>query len=157
MGAEAAVLEGEAATLDGEDEAALFAVRVAARIEDHAVAGLEAGTEAVEFHPVASGGGDLTGEGSAFFGEASVDEALVIDAVEPAGEEAAAEGHGQVVAVLAGDGAGLAGEGGIDGLAVDAGDGGDVFRRLEAAFDFEAADAEGDEFGDFVDRGEVLG
>ena len=45
---------------------------------------------------------------------------------------------------------------GIDGLAIDARDGGDVFRRLEAAFDFEAGDAQLDEARDFLHRGEVL-
>jgi hypothetical protein len=45
----------------------------------------------------------------------------------------------------------------VDGFAVDLGDGGDVFGGFEAAFDFEGADAEFDEAGDFFDGGEVLG
>ena len=44
----------------------------------------------------------------------------------------------------------------VDGFAVDLGDGGDVFGGFEAAFDFEGADAEFDEAGDFFDGGEVL-
>jgi hypothetical protein len=45
----------------------------------------------------------------------------------------------------------------VDGFAIDLGDGGDVFGGFEAAFDFEGADAEFDEAGDFFDGGEVLG
>ena len=44
----------------------------------------------------------------------------------------------------------------INRLAINAGDGGDVLGRFEAAFDFEGADAEFDEAGDFLDGGEVL-
>ena len=44
----------------------------------------------------------------------------------------------------------------VDGFAIGLGDGGDVFWGFESAFDFEAADAEGDELGDFIDGGEVL-
>ena len=46
--------------------------------------------------------------------------------------------------------------GGIDGFAVDGGDGGDVFGGFQAAFDFEAGYAAGDESGDFPDGSEVL-
>ncbi len=44
----------------------------------------------------------------------------------------------------------------VDGFAIDLGDGGDVLGGLEAAFDFEAADAERDELGDLLDGGEIL-
>ena len=37
---------------DGEDEAALFAVGVAAGVEDDPVAGFEGGSDAVEFDPI---------------------------------------------------------------------------------------------------------
>ena len=89
---------------------------------------------------------------------AAVDEPLVIDPVHPSAEEPAAEGHLEIVPIAAGDGFCVvaACDGGVDGLAVDAGDAGDVFRGFEAAFDFEAADAELDEVRDFVDGGEVL-
>ena len=100
----------------------------------------------------------MADDGASFFGVATVDEPLVIDPVHPAAEETAAEGHLEIVPIAAGDGFGVvaAVEGGVDGLAVDAGDAGDVFGGFEAAFDFEAADAELDEVRDFVDGGEVL-
>ena len=47
--------------------------------------------------------------------------------------------------------------GGVEGFAVDLGDGGDVFGGLETAFDFEGFDAGFDEVGDEVDGGEILG
>ena len=47
--------------------------------------------------------------------------------------------------------------GGVEGFAVNFGDGGDVFGGLEAAFDFEGLDPGFDEVGDEVNGGEVLG
>jgi hypothetical protein len=44
----------------------------------------------------------------------------------------------------------------VDGLAVDRGDGGDVVGRFEASLDLERAEAESDQFGDLVDRRQVL-
>ena len=47
-------------------------------------------------------------------------------------------------------------QGSIDGLAIDGGDGGDVVRRFEPAFNFEGTEAKPDQLRDFVDGGEVL-
>ncbi len=49
-----------------------------------------------------------------------------------------------------------AGSGIVDGFAIDAGDGGDVFGGFEAAFDLEGDDPGFDEIRDKIDGGEVL-
>ena len=46
---------------------------------------------------------------------------------------------------------------GVEGFAIDTGDGGYVFRGFEAAFDFETFHARADEIWDEIDGGEVLG
>ena len=50
----------------------------------------------------------------------------------------------------------MCGQGAVDGLAVDRGDGGDVVGRFEASLNLERAEAESDQFGDLVDRRQVL-
>lgn len=125
--------------------------------------------------------GDGAEEGAAFFAEASVGEVGVVGAGEPSGGEAAGEGHFEGVAVFGSDGGSgllcrlawnavalrtlhrsvptgsVPTDCGVEGFAVGAGDGGDVFGGFEAAFDLVGLDAGGDELGDEVDGGEVLG
>ena len=47
--------------------------------------------------------------------------------------------------------------GAIDGLAINAGDGGNVVRRFEPTLDLEGVEAEFDELRDLIDSGEILG
>ena len=80
----------------------------------------------------------------------------MIHAVHPAGEQAAAEGHLQFVAILRRRRLDLVREGGINGFAIDARDAGNVFRRLEPALDFETGDTQLHEARDFLHRGKIL-
>lgn len=52
---------------------------------------------------------------------------------------------------------GFAGEGVVDGLAVDLGGAGDVVGAFGSAFDFQGVDAHVDQFGDVLDGAEVFG
>lgn len=156
-------VEDDAIVFDFPDGGTLFEIAIFAGVEDDAVArfewGVEGGGRGVEADPVVLCLGDGAEEGSAFFAEFAVGEVGVVGAVEPAGGEAAGEGHFEFVAILRGGVGGVCGFFGkccVDGFAVDAGDGGDVFGGFEAAFDFEADDAGVDEVWDEVYGGEVL-
>ena len=84
--------------MDFVDAAALFAVGVAAAIDDDAVAGSD-GRERFDFDVAAADGADGAEERAALFAVAGVDELLVVDAVHPAGVEASGEGHFEFVFV----------------------------------------------------------
>ena len=77
--------------------------------------------------------------------------------MHPSGVETAGESHLQQIAVLVAHLAGLPRHGGIDRLAVDLADGGDIFRGLEPSLDLEAGDPAFDQLRDVVHRGEILG
>ena len=51
----------------------------------------------------------------------------------------------------------MLGQGAIDGLAINGGDGGNVVRGFEPPLDLERVEAEFDEFRDLIDSGEILG
>jgi hypothetical protein len=137
---EVAVAEAEdglavALGLDLIDASAFFTGGVVAGVEDDAVAGLEGGFEA-ERNVVVGDAGHGAEEDAALGAEAAVGEFLVLDAVEPAGVEAAGERHREFVfgadgvevhsLVLVATGV-VFGEDFVEGLAVDARDAGDVF------------------------------
>lgn len=155
-------MEDDAVVLDAPDAGPLFEVSVFASIEDDAVTCLECGDlfggRGVEANPSVLRFDDGAEEGAALFAKATVGQVGVIGAAEPAVGEAAREGHFEGVFILGSDGLdGGAAHGGVEGFAVDLGDGGDVLGRLKAAFDFEGFDPGLDEVGDEVDGGEVLG
>lgn len=76
--------------------------------------------------------------------------------MQPARGESARKRHFQLVAIKRRNGIALLREGGVDGFAINAGDGGDVFGRFEATLDFERGNARLDELGDEIDGGEIL-
>ena len=141
--------------------AALLAFVRLAGVEDDAVAGLERSGEA-EGDGLVLHARDFAEKDAALGAEAGVGEFLVVDALEPTGEETAGETHLKLVAgglgfeFRRGD-AGEVGHDLVEGLAVDPGDARDVFGRLEAAFDFQRGDSGADEVGEHLEAGEVLG
>ncbi len=127
-------------------------------VEHHAVAGLKRA-----FEPDAHAGGgdvpDLAQEHAALFGEARVDQRLVVDAPEPARVQPARKGHLHLVQPFrkrGGRGCVPARRHGIQRLAVNPGDAGDVLRGLQPAFDLERRHAQPHQIGDHLDAREVL-
>ena len=68
-----------------------FFVRLA-RVEDHAVAGLDRRSE-IQNYAIAHDFFDFAQKNPAFFAKARVDQFLVVDAAEPAGVKPARKGH----------------------------------------------------------------
>ncbi len=120
-------------------------------VEDDAVAGFE-GREQTEEDAAGGDAADFPQIDAAFFAEAGVDKALVVDAAKPAGMKAAGKGHFEVVAGLGG----RLGDGAVQGAAINLGDVGDVFGGFEAAFDFEGGDAGAEEIGQDLQTGQIL-
>jgi len=107
-----------------------------AGIEDHAVAGMQRDFR-IDLDKIAPHARDLARERAALFPEARADQFLVIDAVQPAGEKSAREGHFQRVLVFGRKRVLALREGGIERFAINLANRGDVFGRFEPAFDLE--------------------
>ncbi len=151
------LVEDESAIFDFPNAGALFEVAVFSSIEDHAITWSDGDAGGVgQGDPAAAAFIDGAEQGSAFFAEAAVSEVGVIGAAEPTVGEATGEGHFQGVAIGIGDGGFRLCHRIIEGLAVDASDGGDVLGRFESALDFERLHAGFHQIGDEVDCGEVL-
>ena len=140
-----------------ENSAALLALRVATGVENHSVAGFQFHSKRVQLDMVMGRFFYQADEGTALFAEAGANKLLMIHAMHPAGIEPAGKCHLEAIPILRGDFFEFLGQRGIQGFAVNLGHGGDIFRGLEAAFDFERAHAPGDEIGDLIHRREVLG
>ena len=81
---------------------------------------------------------------------------LVVDPVKPSGKKAAAKGHFQPISLFGRGGGRLIAQGAVDRLAVDGCNRSEVVRRLQPALDLKRAEAQPDEFRDFVDGREIL-
>ena len=134
-----------------------FVLGIGAPIDDDTVAWMKRGEHFLELDPVGSSPCYFSRERATLFSKASVNELLMVYAMEPAGKKAAAECHLESVFVFLGGGGGVNGYGAIDGLAINGGDGGNVVRRFEPTLDLERVEAEFDEFRDLIDSGEILG
>src|ERR1035437_1152549 len=107
-----------------------------AGVEDDTIARFQWGLQ-VKADTLALDPRDLAQEHAALLAEAGMDELLIIGAVKPPGIEPAREGHLHVIAVLRGDRSQL-----IKGLAVDAGDVGDVLGRFKPPLDLQRGRSE---------------
>ena len=146
-----AALEKERALAHFPDAPALFVVSIAAGIEHDAIARLDrrfAGHDDV----IVGNRRDHANERAALGAVPGRHEGLVVDAVEPAGVQAAREGQLQFVPVVGGEFAGR----GVNGFPVNLAGGGDVLGRFQPALDLEAGHAEPEQFRDRADRREVL-
>ena len=160
LGARGLVLE----MLDSIDAPALLLFVRPSGIEHHAVAQFQRGLQ-MQGHFPALDPGDGAQEHAAFFPEARMDQALVIDAAKPAGVQAPGERHLHVVPrrsdfLCRGRIRGRIRRRRpetIQGLAIDPGDAGDIFRRLEPALNFERGHAGAHEFRQHVQPGQILG
>ena len=92
---------------------------------------------AVDFDPARAAMGDHALQGTAFFAKFSVGEIRMVRTRQPAGRKPAGKGHFQRIAVVIGGRRRLSVDRGIERFSIDPGDGGDVFRRLQASFDLE--------------------
>ena len=70
-------------TLNAEEKSAGFVVGIRAAIDDDSVARMERGEDFIQLEPIRPSAGDLTRKRATFFSEASVDELLMVDPVEP--------------------------------------------------------------------------
>ena len=139
------------------DASTLFIFFRFAGVEHHTITWFKRAFEP-EHHTIAQYPGDFAQIHPAFLPKTGVNQFLVVGAAKPAGVQAAAEGHFQVV--LGGSAEEYEGRGGgadsgfaldsrlstldrriqrIQRLSVNARDIGDILRRFEAAFDFEEA------------------
>ena len=89
-------------TLDAEEKTARFVLGIRAPIDDDTVARMEWGENFIQLEPVRPSAGDLACKWAAFFSKASVNELLMVHAMEPAGKKAAAECHFQSVFIFLG-------------------------------------------------------
>ena len=121
-----------------------------AGVEDDAIARFQRGLQ-VKADTLALDPRDLAQEHAALLAEAGMDKSLVIGAVKPPGVEPAREGHFHVVAVVRGDGPQL-----VEGLAVDAGDVGDVFGGLKPPLDLQRGHAHTNQLRQDFQPGQVL-
>ena len=149
------VFEKKTPAPDLINAATLFRVRVAAGVEHDSVAGFQSRLR-FDLDEIFSHSRDHARERPPLFSKSRGDEFLMIDAVHPAGEQAARESHLEFVAVGIADRFRLFLQCRVDRLAIDLRDGGYVFGRFQAALDFKTDDAEFDQGGDFIHCREVL-
>ena len=69
--------------LDAKEKSAGFVVGIRAAIDDDTVARMKWGENFIQLEPVRTSAGDLARKRTTFFSEASVNELLMIDPVEP--------------------------------------------------------------------------
>ena len=150
-------VENQAVAFDHPDACALFEITVFSRIEDDAIARVEGHAgEVAEFDPAGAAIDDFAQQGAALFAEFAVRQIRMVGACEPARAETTREGHFQFIAVRRCDRRFLLLHRGIERLAVNTGDGGDVFGRFEATFDLERFHPGADKIGNQIRRGEIL-
>ena len=112
--------------------------------------------------PLALDPGHLAQEHAALLAEAAMDELLVIGAAKPPGVEPAREGHLHVVAILTGGRLWLITHPAsrvtqpVNGLAVNAGDVGDVFGRFEPPLDLQGGHADTSQLRQDLQPGQIL-
>jgi hypothetical protein len=95
--------------MNTEKESARFVLGIRASINDDSVAWMKWGEHFLELDPVGSSPCDFPREGAPFFAVAGMHELLMIDAMEPAGEKAAAKCHLEPVFIFIGGGGGVIG------------------------------------------------
>jgi hypothetical protein len=93
VGWEGSVTKADAVTLDAKKKSAGLVVGIRAPIDDDTVARMKWGENFIQLEPVRTSAGDLARKRPTFLSEASVDELLMIDPVEPSRKKAATEGH----------------------------------------------------------------
>ena len=101
--------EADAVTLNAIEKTTGFVLGIGAPIDDDTVAWMKRGEHFLELDPVGSSPCYFSRERAAFFSKASVNELLMVYAMEPAGKKAAAECHLESVFVFLGGGGGVIG------------------------------------------------
>ena len=150
--------EGQHGAVHLIDAAALLIVGVERVLKHDAVARLHGDVQLVELNRVVVDHADhLAHIGTTLLAVARADEFLMIHAVHPASVESAREGHLHRIHVRLIDRIRTVRQRSVDRLAISLRDGGDVFRRLESAFDLEALDAQFDQLRDLMHSREILG
>ena len=149
--------EADAVTLNAIEKTTGFVVGIGTTIDDDSVAWMKWGEHFLELDPVSSSPCYFPSERATLFSKTGVNELLMVDAMEPAGKKATAKGHLQAVLFFRSCGRGLLGQGAINGLSINRGNGGNVVRRFKPTLDLERVEAEFDEFRDLIDSGEILG
>jgi hypothetical protein len=103
------VAEADSVSLDAIEKTTGFVLGIGAPIDDDTVAWMKRGEHFFELYPVGSSPCYFSCEGAPLFSKASVDELLMVYAMEPAGKKAAAECHLESVFVFLGGGGGVIG------------------------------------------------
>ena len=75
--------EADSVSMNTEKESAGFVLGIGTTIDDDSVARMKWGEHFLELDPVGSSPGDFPRKGTPLFSEASVNELLMVDAVEP--------------------------------------------------------------------------
>ena len=101
--------EADSIPMNTEKESARFVLGIGTTIDDDSVAWIKRGEHFLEFDPIGSSPCYFPREGAPFFAEAGMHELLMIDAMEPAGEKAAAKCHLESVFIFFGGGGGVIG------------------------------------------------
>ena len=83
MGGEGAMAKKKSITLYAKEEAARLFFRVGASVDDDSVTRMKWGEHFLEFDPVGSSPGYFSRKRTPLFSKASVNELLMVDAVEP--------------------------------------------------------------------------
>ena len=101
--------EADSVSLDAKEKSAGLVVGIRATIDDDSVAWMKWGEHFLELDPVGSSPCYFSRERATLFSKASVNELLMVYAMEPAGKKAAAECHLESVFVFLGGGGGVIG------------------------------------------------
>jgi hypothetical protein len=83
MGREGSVTKADTIPLNAKEKSARLVVGIRAPIDDDTVARMERGENFIQLEPVRTSAGYFARKRTTFFSEASVDELLMIDPVEP--------------------------------------------------------------------------
>jgi hypothetical protein len=95
--------------MNTEKESTGFVLGIGTSIDDDSVAWMKWGEHFLKLDPVGSSPCYFARERATFFSKTSVDELLMIDAMEPAGEKAPTESHLKPVFIFLGGGGGVIG------------------------------------------------
>jgi hypothetical protein len=88
--------------LDAKEKSARFVVGIGTTIDDDTVAWMKRGEHFFKLDPVGSSPCYFSRERATLFSKASMNELLMIDAMEPAGKKSSAECHFQSVFIFLG-------------------------------------------------------
>ena len=92
--------EEESVALHAKQKSPRLFFSIGSPVDDHPVARAQGNERVFQFHPVGACAGDPAGEGSSLFSKPGVNQLLVVDSVEPAGEESPAKGHFEPVFIF---------------------------------------------------------